>query len=376
MLTRTGEGATWTKAPSGLPSGGADGQVLTHFGGSATWASPTGRWDLDSLAMARGYHEVLSSTEPATVQYTASNGQTYPVVWVKARDITVPVLPEEPYWNRAAITVSVPALVGIDYFVTGWKKGTATTWNELNVKLTPAMNVGITTVTGQSLPVSVRVEARAQPGYEMPKTFVYTHDFPDPTAVVVVTSDTFTGGDVANLNARMSDAGLGGSPRAWYAPLSSTVAISDGMAVVNAGGGSILMDVGAKNIEVEYDLIRRDGLPGKISLDWLNVRVGASTAWNTGFGTNGPRVYDGSLNLSDPNAKEYMGPTPDLGYPGRYKISIVGQTGSITCPSGAVYTVTTKESRAEDQTMVAFNTYGGGYPKVAFDNVVFRQIGF
>lgn len=374
VLTRTGEGATWTRAPSGLPSGGTEGQVLTRSGESATWSSLTGRWDLDALAIARGYHEVLSATEPATVQYTASNGQTYPVVWIKAQGITVPVLPEEPYWDRPASTVSVPALVGIDYFVTGWKKGTATTWNGLNVTLTPETNVEIATVTGQSLPVSVRVEARAQPGYEMPTTFVYIHDFPDPTATTVVTSDTFTGGDTTTVNTRVTDAALGGVGKQWVDP-NNVLKISSGRLVPTGAQSQASVAVDALNMEAEFDLIRTDGSTGKVSNNW-SFRVGSSGGWGSGFGFEGERVYEKGTNRSDGNAQNPIGPTPGLGFPGHYKISVVGQTGTITVPSGAVYTVQLLYPRTDAETKFTIQCKASVDLPEAIDNLVIRRVGF
>lgn len=400
VLTRTGDGATWTKAPSGLPSGGTagqflsktttgtawvaspsvlpsggtEGQVLTRTGGSAAWSSPTGRWDLDALAIARGYHEVLSATEPTTVQYTASNGQTYPVVWVKAQGITVPVLPEEPYWDRPSSTVSVPALVGIGYFVTGWKKGAATTWNGLNVKLTPSTNVKIATVTGQSLPVSVRVEARAQPGYEMPTTFVYSHDFPDPNATAVVTSDTFTGGDTTTVNARMTDAALGGVAKQWVDP-SNILKISSGRLVPTGTQSQASIAIDALNMEAEFDLIRTDGLTGKVSGTW-SFLVGSTGGWGSGFGFQGIRVMDKGSNRSDGNSQFYIGPTPDLGYPGHYKITVVGQTGTITVPSGVVYTVQLRAPRTTTETKFMIQCQASTDLPEAIDNLVLRQVGF
>lgn len=164
--------------------------------------------DGDKLAIARGYHEILSFSEPAVKTYRASDGKTYPVVWVKPAAVVVPVVPTEPVYDSARFTVNVPSLVGVDYKITSVVKDGATTAK--NVTVTPNTAFDMKAATGVAEPFVATVTAVAQPGYTLPGTFAWSHNFIDPTKLVLLASTGFDAD--ADTNAPVAlDYALGGS---------------------------------------------------------------------------------------------------------------------------------------------------------------------
>lgn len=152
--------------------------------------------DADKLAIARGYHEILSFTEPASKTYRASDGNVYPVVWIKPSVQIVPVVPMEPVYDSTRFTVNVPSLVGVDYRVTSLTKDSTTTAK--NVLVTPNVPFDLKEALSVTEPFTVTVSAVAKPGYSLPGTFSWSARFIDPTQLSLLASTGFnTEGDTA-----------------------------------------------------------------------------------------------------------------------------------------------------------------------------------
>lgn len=372
VLTKTATGESWSNAPTEIPAGGSTGQTLMRTATGVGWGTPQAAgasWDADKLAIARGFYEVVSATEPTVTAYTASDGKTYPVVWLKPITKTVPVLPQEPYWSRPDSTVTVPDLVGVDYHITGYSKDGGSTWTETSILIPGGVASNVKTLTGQALPMGVRVKATAEPGYVLPSesAFIWTHDFPDPNATVVITSDTFARAD-GLLELSMSDAALGGTPKQWGSG-NGVIKIVNGQAIVGFAQGQLALDVGAVNMEVEFDLVRNDGQTGAVGPNMIQVFVGSTGGWNSGFGFGGTgRVYYSSDNILSPLLQ---GGT----LMGHYKMSIVGTTATITPPSGVTYTYTVG-ARAENQTRFMIQAWTQATPTFGIDNLVIRRVGY
>lgn len=82
------------------------------------------------------------------------------------------------------------------------------------------------------------------PGANLPKL---------PRPVTAITSDTFTGGDVSDIDGRMTDAALGGVPMEWSSGPANSYAISSGRLVrgsANTGISGAALNVGTGNIRM------------------------------------------------------------------------------------------------------------------------------
>ena len=380
VLTKTATGEAWAAPPTGIPDGGSTGQALMRTATGVGWGTPqaAAMWDADKLAIARGFHEVVSTTEPTVTSYTASNGETYPVVWLKPITNTVPVLPQAPAFSRASSSLSVPELVGVVYRLTGWSKDNGATWTTISKDLVGGAVTDVKTAIGQTLPVTVRVEAFAKPGYTLPTSFKWTFDYPDPNATVIATSDAFTGADTTSVIGRMSDATLGGTSMQWRdVSTSPAVKVSGGRLVTTGVTGGADLSVGAFNMEAEFDLVRTDGQAGAIGLSQISLRVGSNGNWNNGFGFDAGRVYENGNYITDANSSYYKGPAPaGLGALGHYVMSVIGQTGRITTPTGAVFTATLDAIRTSNQTRFMVQANAQSAPYAGIDNLVVKQVGY
>ena len=365
-------------AGSGLPEGGAIGQVVTKTATGAEWASPGGAaWDADKLAIARGYHEVFSNVEPSQVSYVASNGQSYPVVWVRPILVPVPVLPDEPFWYRNTSTFEVADLVGIEYRVTSIVKDGVTI--AVNYLVAPATLFNLSTVAEAVLPYRVKVEAFAKTGYELPLAYAWFYDFPDPNGISVITSDTFgayAAVEPVSIASASTDALLGGSPKPMVA--------ATGMA---ADGGLVsglwrVVAANSVNLEVEFDVVRLDAGSGdhQFELRLANKDASASTEryHNTGIGVNVMRQDTGLTRIGEGDGQSTRGfrygPVAST-IAGHWKISVVQNTLTVTGPGAAPLSYT-----------LAYSTVGSLYRgggcqiiatnRVRIDNIVVKQVGF
>lgn len=384
VLQRSSTGAaTWGNAPSGLPAGGSAGQVVTRQAdGTAVWAAgtpgPAGKdganWSKDQQAKAQGYWIVVSAEEPASATYTTADGTVVPVIWQKPITRTVPVLPQTPAFSRASSSLSVPELVGVVYRITGWSKDNGATWTAITKDLVGGVVTDVKAATGQALPVTVRVEAFAKPGYVLPNAYKWTFDYPDPNATVVVTSDSFTGTD-GELHARMSDATLGGTPKKWTA-ISTTgdttrAQILGGRLTNGRSTGEVWLEVGAYNQEVEFDVVFPDGVTTWPS-DKNIIRIGSNGKWGGG----GSLAISSRINVpaTSAGAAAYWATPAGAGKAGHYKVSVIGNTARITFPTGEIATYTDLV-RTADQIHVSVEMLGGTTPHMYYDNLVVRQVG-
>lgn len=310
-------------------------------------------WSKDAQAKAQGYWIVVSPTEPESGTYTTADGTVVPVIWQKPIERVVPVLPQAPAFSRASSSLSVPDLVGVVYRITGWSKDNGATWTAMSKDLVGGAVTDVKTATGQVLPLTVRVEAFAKPGYMLPTSAAYkwTFDYPDPNATVILTSDTFAV-DVADIHTRMSDAALGGTAKQWVGPWSGTPPLAVvGGKLTGAGQGFAYLTVGAFNQEVEFDLSFAAGVKD-LPNDSLALFIGSTGKWNGGAWV-----------------------LPRFAPPGHYKASIVGSTLRVTLPNGTV-TTTTDIARTTDQVHVSVQAWSIAGNKAFLDNLIVRQVGY
>ena len=375
VLQRSSTGAaTWGNAPSGLPSGGSAGQVVTRQAdGTAAWAAgtpgpkgdkgdtgatgPTGpkgdkgetgpagpagkdgaNWSKDQQAKAQGYWIVVSPTAPASATYTTTDGTTVPVIWQKPIEVVVPVAPENPQWDQLSHTVSVPDLLGVEYRVTALTQGGVT--KTVSYVIQPVTPLDVLTIPGgySTLPVTVKVEAFAKPGYTLPSSYSWQHDMVDPNQKTLVASDTFT----ATAAPWSMDNALGGSQVVQFRRLvggtgtqpmfepDGTVLKPTGTATDNAFVGAQV--TGVKNLVIEFDLLACGANTGNqtnggvfdIGLRAFNAQVGGGVRLNV------------TMNGVAGRAVTFGGKTVRTGAPadlvGRWVIEINGQTGAVTAP--------------------------------------------
>lgn len=329
-------------------------------------------WDADKLAIARGFYEVVSSTEPTQTSYTASDGKTYPVVWVKPIQKAVPVLPEAPAWSDRDSTVIVQDAVGVDYKLTAVTKDGATTSKD--TLITPGVAVNVKALTGLALPFTVKIEAVAETGYTMPTAYVWTHDYPDPAALVVLTSDTFTT-DQTLAPGTLTNAALGGTATPYFTGTNG---------VVSAGtlnSGAVYLDfTGTTNFELEFDFIDRPNTAADPAFHITMCMPAGKTATNAGVRVNAKRA-DTGLSLvqegagSGPESRQMLYGSLGGTIVGHWKISVNENTVSILAPgatSPKIYTL--------DFAIVGNANLRGGVTYIAatnakLDNIVLKRAG-
>lgn len=374
LLARTAEGITWTAPPSEIPAGGSTGQALMRTATGVGWGTPQAAgasWDADKLAIARGFHEVYSNTEPAQPSYTASNGKVYPVVWVRPVIVPVPAVPEEPFWYRDRSSFEVPDLIGVDYRVTAVvKDGTTTTVNYL---VQPEGLFDLATITEASLPYTVKVEALADAGYELPVAYSWTYDFPDPDDIAIITSDTFSVDGL--LSSKNTDALLGGVPMPMVEPSGSSVG---GLLAPTA-----VWRINASpsvNFEVELDATMFTdetvtGDPGfGIEIGINKTTEGAVQFHNTGARVRVQRGDAGLTRVHDAGGQLHYGSVGTT-INGHWKLAVVENTVTLTAPGASPRTWTLTQA-------VVGSKFRGSHvavsadKKVRLDNVVVKQIGF
>lgn len=357
----------------GDPDGEGVSVVTFSDGTTTTITLPVGNvtqnptWSKDAQAKAQGYWIVVSDEAPSSPTYTTADGTVVPVIWQKPIEVTVPVLPQTPAFSRASSTLSVPDLVGVVYRLTGWSKDSGVTWTAISKDLVGGAVTDVKAATGQALPITVRVEAFAKPGYVLPNPHKWTFDYPDPNATVVVTSDTFAGGDVSSVHTRMTDATLGGTAMQW-SDAGGSYQVLGGRLAPTGKGGTASLGVGAFNMEIEFDLVRTDGVAtGGPGLNQIDIRVGSDGGWSNGFGFNSNRVYENGGHVGS-----YAG----VGELGHYKMSVIGQTARITAPGGQVYTRELTTARTPTQTKVLLMAWSGSTTTWGIDNLVVKQVGY
>lgn len=153
---------------------------------------------LSEVSEAQGAVFKVQSTPPEN----ATEGGL-PVVWIDTTEqfVPTPVNPPTLAWDDALSRFTVPTgVIGVEYVWTSGGGGVGAT-------LMP----GATLSTSGAYPRTVTVTPVAKLGYVLASGVVsFVHDFPDPSAVTVMTSDGF-GGSARVLNGRTPDLAVGGT---------------------------------------------------------------------------------------------------------------------------------------------------------------------
>ena len=328
------------KIGGAMPEGGKPGQVLTTGpDGTAAWGavSQTLEWSKDAQAKAQGYWIVVSPTAPASATYTTKDGTTVPVIWQKPIEVVVPVAPENPQWDQLKHTVSVPDLLGVEYRVTSLTQGGVA--KTVSYTIPPVTPLDVLTVPGgySTLPVTVKVEAFAKPGYTLPSSYSWQHDMVDPNQKTLVASDTFT----ATAAPWNTDNALGGSQVVQFRRLGSgtppmfepdgTVLKPAGVATDNAWVGAQV--TGVKNLVIEFDLLACGANTGNQTnggVFSIGLRVSNTQASGGGF------QFSVGMSGAGGRVVTFGGKTVRTGAPadlvGRWVVEVNGQTGAVTGP--------------------------------------------
>lgn len=405
VLQQTATGPAWAPAPTSLPAGGSSGQVVTRQpDGSAAWAAPvkgissvtqgadasratvtytddttstlnlpSGKdgadWSKDQQAKAQGYWIVVSAEAPASATYTTADGVTVPVIWQQPITRAVPVLPQTPAFSRASSSLSVPDLVGVVYRLTGWSKDGGATWTTVSKDLVGGAVTDVKAATGQELPVTVRVEAFAKPGYTLPSAYKWTFDYPDPNATVVLTSMTFpVDGNIAGTS---TDAALGGTAKAIEASGTAPVVTNGAL----TGGQMRLAYASVQNFEAEFDVAVLDAatlgdngfnflLGGALSsnLHYTGARIQARRQ-DTGLS----RTFDGDVQIRYGSLGTKMA--------GHWKVNLTGNTFRVTSPDGTISDFSLTKATAG-------TNFRGGWCYISVDagasvdNFILKQVGY
>ena len=348
------DGATATLA---LPSGAA-GKSITSFGDpdgegvsvvtfsdgtTTTITLPIGNvtqnlaWSRDAQAKAQGYWIVVSPTAPESGTYTTADGTVVPVIWQKPIEVVVPVAPENPQWDQVKHTVSVPDLLGVGYRVTSLTQGGVA--KTVSYTIPPGAPLDVLTVPGgySTLPVAVKVEAFAKPGYTLPSSYSWQHDMVDPNQKTLIASDSFT----ATAAPWNTDNALGGSQVVQFRRLGSgtppmfepdgTVLKPAGAATENTWVGAQI--TGVKNLVVEFDLLACGANTGNQTnggVFAIGLRVSNTQASSGGF------QFSVGMSGAGGRVVTFGGKTVRTGAPadlvGRWVVEINGNTGAVTGP--------------------------------------------
>ena len=334
------QGATGPQGPVGPvgPQGPAGPVGPQGPAGPVGPAGPAGKdganWSKDQQAKAQGYWIVVSPTEPAKGTYTTADGTVVPVVWQKPVEQVVPVAPENPQWDQVKHTVSVPDLLGVEYRVTSLTQGGVS--KTVSHVIPPVTPLDVLTVPGgySTLPVTVKVEAFAKPGYTLPSSYSWQHDMVDPNQKTLVASDTFT----ATASPWNMDNALGGSQVVQFSYSGTNPAFKPDGTVLKPTGAAAdnawtrAQVTGAKNLIVEFDLVsvgantanQTNGIVFAIGLRARNTQSGGGVWMNVDMaGASGRSVKFGEKNVRS-------GAPADLA--GRWVIEISEQTGAVTGP--------------------------------------------
>ena len=294
-------------------------------------------WSKDAQAKAQGYWITVSATAPTSATYTTADGTVVPVIWQKPSEVVVPVAPENPQWDQVKHTVSVPDLLGVEYRVTSLTQGGVT--KAVSYVIPSGTPLDVLTVPGgySTLPVTVKVEAFAKPGYTLPSSYSWQHDMVDPNQKTLVASDTFT----ATAAPWSMDNALGGSQVVQFRRLgtgTNPIFEADGTtlkptaaATDNAWLGAQV--TGVKNLVVEFDLVS----VGKNTVNQtngsvfsINLRAANAQASTAGF------QFVVSQEGAEGRLVTYGGKVVRTGSPtnlvGRWVVEINGQTGAVTGP--------------------------------------------
>lgn len=300
-------------------------------GGTVTWDDATAQ----KLADLQGYWLVVSDTEPdETTMYGV------PVLWIAQNEALtpIPVNPPAPQWDDQTSTFTVPdGVVGVDYV---WTVGGVET------ALTPGATVGTT----GAFPRVVTVTAQTRPGYAVLSSPIFGHTFPDPQAVVLLTSDGFSGTAGTELGGRATDVAFGGTSVAWLDQDPAFTLDGAGELVFPAEGGAKAWLPFAGTANYRLKINKTTAGPMQIG-HTLSGGLGGSIT-----------VYIGSYNVIYADAR-YV----ETGGPGGSMV-VPGVGGTLSDQIGE-WTFQTFESAATvtkpDGTVITYDLdYDDGYQKV------------
>lgn len=302
------------------------------------------------IAAAQGYWVVYSATPPAqTTMYGV------PVVWIDATEVVAPtpVNPPIPTWNDLTSKFTVPTgVVGVDYVWTSGGGGTGGT-------VTP----GVAVSTSGTFPRKVTISPVAKPGYVLVSGIVsFVHDFPDPAADVIRTSDSYASG--TSFAGRSTDAALGGTALPYSVLIGSgaDVAVSGGLAV-HAGAARTLMDIVVtspipNDMKLKMDITSlAHGLALTVKGALLSITSGGGVSV---FGWSGSQPAD---NFS-------VAPASLLG---TWQIAVTGATLAVTPPDGVTRFAAIAGTKPTSGNVRIDASAGSG--NVSWDNLKIYQVG-
>lgn len=321
---------------------------------------------------------VVSDTTP-----TETTHEGVPVVWVRPTGTLadVPATPTEPAWDIINRTVTVPNLVGVQYYLDA-------------VPITPGVE---TPIVGTGT-VMVTVTTAALPGYVLPGTYTWPKQFVDFTASTLYASDGFSGAietimPSTQITGRTLDMALGGNGGTLTFERRGIGSLGYSDLWKTSGGGkaefkrlstggsndSFCFNTGSKNFYVEFDFEQFHIQHG----DFFTLRMnskwdGASFthpigAWGLWYDAGGA-----TWKIRKPDSSDVAignGGT-DTSNPmiGHWRISSYGQITTIEAPSLSTWShdfTATADSAVGTYFYINFysNNTNNGDPKHIIDNL-------
>ncbi len=302
------------------------------------------------IASALGFWPVLQDDPP-----TATTRYGVPVVWISRRATLVdtPTLPIVPSFDNAQSRYTIPASVGIDYYVGATLKppGTYTSG--------PRTTVTITAV--------------ARDGYIIPGAYQWRWSFPDPTEITVVTSDGFSDADAATVVGRTTDLVSGGTAAVWkvYQGDSAAWAVTGGRLRYTGAAGTVALPGGSgSNFRMEWEISRYENVPHMTLI--MNVAALATTFGGLYIGgaIDATRIYTGGGQI--------VGTAPRLTV-GRYALQYFDRTAILEMPSGTRTFDLTAYNASDQGKFGSTATIRSQYANSAvieIDNIVLKKVGW
>lgn len=239
-----------------------------------------------ALALAGTKVINVDATPPTAGEIAAAAALGLTLLWVPPDRVITPTLinPPPPTWNDATSSIVMPSgVVGVDYVWTSGGGGVGETLLQ-----------GSTIATSGAFPRSVTITPVAKHGYQLVTSGVtFKHDFPDPAAITILTSDGFSGPADTDVVGRALDLALGGSAAVWEKSSGAGWNIDGSGALVSSGAAgnayvSLVGANGAKNPRIEVDIASFTGSSSGGNLTGFMVQISALTG-ATGSVTLGMR---------------------------------------------------------------------------------------
>ena len=175
-----------------------------------------------------------------------------------------------------------------------------------------------------------------------------------PTASSVITSDAFSGGDIANLEGRATDVAYGGSAKTWLSLNAvSGVGIASGLMARTSGSSQqrLGFDAGTGNLYIRCKVYESAGVFGApiIQARRADVATTATDHYKIEVGTNGVPLL--RKNVSGSNTTLYTHPLAVVGGT-EVGMFLSGSLVGLTVGGSVVYS-TIDASVASSRTFVA-----------------------